>query len=622
MAKVKSSALNVTDIGFEDISDNLKGFLRGQEKFKDYNFEGSNLSLLIDLLAYSSHISAFNTNLAASEMFLDSAQIRKNVVSRAKDLGFTPTSEAGSVASFDLVLTGVRNANGTIPSSSAMTLNRGHRFSTVYDGTTYEFVVTSSKTPLQDGSTFTYTGVNVKQGVYVTDTYVYDGTDPNPKFVLANQRSDISTIGVTITSDGETTSYVKADNISSITTTSKVFYTQENEDGFIELYFGDDTLGAKPFDGDVIQVTYIVVDDVHADGANTFSLVNAINGFSDFSIQNVVPAYGGAEKESIESIKFKASKSYASQNRLVTLNDYKAKVSEFYPNADAVAIWGGEDNDPPEYGKVFLSLKPVNSNYLSAKEKSDIRAKLNDLNMLTVRPVIVDAEVIDILIDTVFKYNPRESTSSLGELESGVELAIKEYDATNLNGFDSVFRHSKFSKAIDDVNSAILSSVSKIKLRYAQRINVNEIKGYTIKFGNGLYHPHDGHNATGGGILVSTGFKVQGDSVNTQFFDEDGAGNIRRFYQSGSARVYVDKEAGTINYGTGELKINGITMTSLSNADSTVHFTVIPNSNDVVSSRGQLIDIKLANVTVNGEADTIASGESSAGVGFNPTSSY
>lgn len=622
MAKVKSSTLNVTDIGFDDISDNLKNFLKGQDAFKDYNFEGSNLATLIDLLAYSSHISAFNTNLAASEMFLDSAQIRKNVVSRAKDLGFTPSSVSSATSVFDIELVGVRSADGTIPSSAAMTLSRGQRFSTVYNGTTYEFVCTASVTPTQSGTTFSYPSINVKQGVYVTDTFIYDSTEPNPKFVLSNLRSDVTSLGVKLISDGETSSYSKAENVSSITTTAKVYYTQENEDGYTELYFGDDTLGAKPFDGDIIQVTYIVVDSIHANGALNFALVDNINGFSDASIQNVTTAYGGAEKESIESIKFKASKSYASQNRLVTLDDYKSKVSEFYPNADAIAIWGGEDNNPPEYGKIFLSLKPVNSNYLSEAEKANVVAKLRDLNILTVRPVIVDAKVIDIVLDVVFKYNPREATVSLGELESAVETAIDNYDSNFLNGFDSIFRYSKFSSAIDNANSSILSSISRVKLKYEQIITKNKSLGYTVNFGNGLYHPHDGHNASGGGILQSTGFKVSGDSVNTQFFDDDGKGNLRRYYQSGANRVYVDSEAGSVNYGTGEIKIDGINITDTSNADSTIAFTVTPVSNDVVSSRGQLIDIKLSNVTVRGEADTIASGESSAGVGFSSTPTY
>lgn len=622
MPSVKSSKINITDVDFDDISLNLKEYLQGQEILKDYDFEGSTLSTLIDLMAYASHISAFNTNLAASELFLDSAQIRKNVVSRAKDLGFTPSSVTGATASFDLSLRNVLSADGSIPSANSMVLARGTRFSTSYDGSTYEFVCTSSVTPSQNNRTFNYSNIQVKQGVYITDIYVFDNQIKNPKFVLSNQRADIQTIDVSINSDGTSTSWSKAGDLSSILTTSKVYFTQENEDGFTEIYFGDNTIGATPLDGDIITVTYINIDEIHANGANQFSLLQSINGFSDSQVSNVTKAAGGSESESIESIKFKASKSYASQNRLVTLNDYKAKVQEYYPNADAVAVWGGEDNDPPDFGKVYISLKPLNSDYLSETEKDVVKSKLRDLNMLTVRPVIVDPSIVDIVLNTTFKYNPRTSTVSLGELESLVRNTIIDFDADNLNGFDAIFRHSNLSKAIDESNDSILSNITTVKLKSKTVPELNVSKGYTIKFGNTLYNPHSGHNAASGGILSSTGFKVSGDSVNTQYFDDDGNGNLRRYYFSGSTRVYTDSQAGTVNYSTGTITVNGINFTSVVNLDSTIEFTVIPNSNDVTSTRGQLIDIKSANITVSGESDTIASGESSAGVGYVTPSSY
>ena len=619
---VNSSALNVTETDFENIADNLKEFLKGQSTLKDYDFEGSTLSILIDLLAYNSHISAFNTNLAASELFLDTAQLRKNVISRAKELGYVPTSYTGASSQFEMNLLNVRNASGSYPSLSEMTLTRGSRFSTVFDGSTYNFVVTSSVTPSQNGSTYLYSNINLKQGTYVTDTFVYDGQISNPKFKLSNERVDSNSLSVSVNSDSVTTGWTQAGDLSSITTTSKVFFSQENDEGFTELYFGDNTIGAKPLDGDIITITYIVVDSIHANGAKVFSLIDAINGFSNAIVSNVTTAYGGAENESIESIKFKASKFYSSQNRLVTLNDYKAKVTEFYPNADAIAIWGGEDNDPPEYGKIFLSIKPINSDYLSQNEKNLIKARLRDLNMLTVRPVIVDAEVIDIVINATFKYNPRTTTVSKGELESLVTTTIRTYDTTNLNGFDAIFRHSNLTQTIDATDDSILSNVTTIKLRKTLKPTINTSLGYTLNFGNGFYHPHDGHASMTGGILVSTGFKISGDSVTTYFFDDDGNGNLRRYYFSGSTRVYADPTAGSIDYTAGKVTINGIIITDTSNTDKSVYFTIVPNSYDVTATRGQLIDIKQGLITVKGEADTIASGESSAGVGYSSVTSY
>ena len=618
---VKSSQINVTDLDFDNIADNLKNYLKGQDTFKDYNFEGATLSILIDLLAYASHIGAVNTNIAASELFLDSAQIRKNVVSRAKDLGFVPSSEKASTAKANIVLRNVRSADGTVPSTSSMIMSRGTQFRTTYEGVKYEFVSASTYTPTVDGTTFSYNNVELVQGTFAQDQFVFDSQIKNAKYVVSNQRVDKQRMTVTINSGGVSSTYALSTDVSNIDTTSKVYYTQENEEGFIEIYFGDGTLGVALLDGDIITVDYVIVDDVHADGANRFTQVGAINGFTDSSISVTEKASGGAEKESIESIKFKATKFYTSQNRLVTLNDYKAKVQEYYPNADAVAVWGGEDNVPPAYGKVFIALKPNNADYLSETEKTQVKNNLNKLNMLTVRPEIVDADIIKILISTTFKYNPALTTLTAGELSTLVKNTINQFDTDNLNGFDAIFRHSNLTKTIDEADSAILSNTTNIRLRKKLNGTVStNPKGYTLSMGNALFNPHSGHNADAGGIVTTTGFKVGGDSVNTHYFDDDGKGNLRRYYLSGSTRIYKDSAAGIINYSTGLITINAFILTSTVNADTSIDFTVIPSGNDVVAERGNLIDISMDDVKVTGEVDTIASGESSAGVGYTSTS--
>ena len=619
----KSSQINVTDLDFETIGDNLKNYLKGQDKLKDYDFEGSTMSLLVDLLAYSSHIGAVNTNIAGSELFLDSAQIRKNVVSRAKDLGFTPQSESCSKAIVDMTLLNVRNPDGSYPTITEMTLPRGARFSTVYDGVSYNFVVADSKKPTQDLGKYSYTGITLAQGMFATDQYVYDRQIKNSKFVLSNERVDKGLLTVSVTSAGDTTVFTQATDTAEVKTTSTVFYTQENEDGYVEVYFGDGVLGQELYDGDVITVTYIIVDGVHAEGSKNFTQVTAVNGYNSSTVVATVPATGGAEKESIESIKFKATKFYTSQNRLVTLNDYKAKVTEYYPNADAVAVWGGEDNDPPQYGKVFLAIKPKNSDYLTETEKTLVTNNLNKLNMLTVRPTIVDADLVKILISTVFKYNANSTDLTQGELETLVTTTINNYDSSNLANFDAIFRHSNLVKEIDATHSSILSNITNIRLRKKQSVIVNTTKGYTIDFGNSLYHPNDSYNKEGGGITITTGFYVQGDSVNIQYFDDDGLGNLRRYYQSGSTRIYQDSEAGTVDYSLGKFTINAINITSTVNTDASIDFTIIPTSYDVIAKRGNLVDISTdtPDISVVGEIDTIASGESGAGVGFISTSS-
>ena len=618
---VKSSQINATDLDFDNIADNIKTYLRGQDKFKDYDFEGSNMSVLIDMLAYAGHIGALNTNLAASEMFLDSAQLRKNVVSRAKDLGFTPASERATSAEIEVKLTNVANANGTIPTENDMTLNRGHNFSTTLDGVSYNFVNASSVVPVRDNQVFTYGLVNIIQGQYITDSFVFDNQIKNAKFVLSNPRIDRSRLEVSVNSNGVVSKYSLSTDVSTITSASRVFYAQENEESFIEIYFGDDVLGKGLDDGDVISATYVAVDDIHADGAKQFTSTDTINGFSNATIITSTTAGGGAEKESIESIKFKATKFYTSQNRLVTLNDYKAKVQEYYPNADAVAVWGGEDNDPPQYGKVFITLKPQNSDYLSVVEKGAVQRKLNQLNMLTVRPVIVDAEIVKILLTTVFKYNESDTTLSKGELETIVRNSIVSFDNTNLNNFDSIFRHSNLVKAIDETNVAILSNVTNVRLQKRKHLKISLTEGFNVLFGNGFYHPHDGHNKAAGGILTSTGFKVEGDTVNTYFFDDDGSGNVRRYSLDSGTRVFADQSAGTIDYASGKISIDAIKFTSTVNSDTSIDFTVVPSSSDVVAIRGSLVDISIDDIKVTAEVDTISSGESSAGVGFTSTSS-
>lgn len=618
---VNSSQINITDLDFDNISDNLKNYLKGQEQFKDYNFEGSTMSVLIDLLAYASHIGAVNTNIAASELFLDSAQIRKNVVSRAKDLGFTPASEKAASANVTMVLNNVRAADGSVPTINSMIMPRGTIFKTVYEGTNYEFVTPTAYTPTVDSNQFTYSNVELIQGVYAQDIFVHDTQLKNSKYVLSNKRVDGNRITVTVNSGGVTSSYALSTDISTITTTSKIYYTQENEEGFLEIYFGDGTLGAALLDGDIITVDYIVVDEEHANGAQKFNQVSTINGYSDSTIVVDSAANGGSERESIESIKFKATKFYTSQNRLVTLNDYKAKVQEYYPNADAVAVWGGEDNNPPEYGKVFIALKPNNADYLSETEKASVVANLNKLNMLTVRPTIVDADIVKILISTTFKYNPNLTTLTGGELATLVKNTINQFDTDNLNGFDAIFRHSNLTKTIDAADSSILSNTTNIRLKKKLKPTISSnSKGYTVSFGNALFNPHAGHNKAGGGITTTTGFYIQGDSVNINYFDDDGNGVLRRYYLSGSTRVYQDSAAGTVNYSTGLITINAITLTSTVNTDTSIDFTVIPSGNDVVAERGNLIDISSDDIKTEGEIDTIASGESSAGVGFNTTS--
>ena len=622
MATVKSSQVNITDLDFDDIASNLKEYLKGQSTLKDYNFEGSNISLLIDLLAYSSHVSAFNANMVASELFLDTAQIRKNVVSRAKEIGYTPTSATASMATIDLQ---VNNPliGGEVPTS--LTLNRGHKFKTSYDGSVFPYVLLESKTISPLDGIFKFENLKLYQGTMNSDIFAYNGQIQNQRFSLSEELVDTDSITVTVQSTGGgSSSWAKSEDISGVDKDSKVWYVQENDQGLFEVYFGDGVISAEPLDGDTITISYLVTNATHTEGANIFTMSDSIGGNSDVTIITKTASSGGKDKEDIESIRFAASKFYTSQNRLVTVDDYKSKLQTLYPGADSISVWGGEDNNPPQYGKIFIAIKPSqNVNKLTSSEKTLLRDKMRRLNMLTVRPEIVDADVIEILVTCNFKFNPRATTKTVSELETLVRAAIITHDSTYLSGFDSIFRHSVLATDIDNAESSILSNITTVKLRKTISPTLGQSKGYEIEFGDGnkFYNPHLGHNKHGGGITTTTGFKVSG-FTDTFFFDDDGEGNLRRYSLSGSERVYADSQAGTVDYTNGKITVNGINILETSNTDDTIHFTVIPNSYDSVAYRSNLLDINTSLISVTGATDSIASGDTSAGVGYTSSSSY
>ena len=620
MATIKSSNINITDLDFDQVSASLKEYLKGQTVLKDYDFEGSNLAILTDLLAYSAHTSAFNANMVASEMFLDTAQIRKNVVSRAKELGYTPSSRTAAKATFDLTVNSPTIA-GETPNS--LTLDRGHEFTTVYDGTSYTFIALDNQTITPTAGTFRFENLDIYQGKLTTDVYRYNSQVSNQRFPLLNPNIDTSTITINMTSNNTVTAWTKAGDLTNISSTSTVFYVQENDEGLFEVYFGDGIIGQEPIDGDQISISYLVTDSTHANGATNFSMSTSIQGNSDVTMTSVVSSSGGKDIETPDQIKFSASKFYTSQNRLVTVQDYKAKLQDLYPGADSIAVWGGEDADPVQYGKVFVAIKPSQySNNLTTSEKTALKTDLSKLSILTVRPEIIDAEILQILISSNFKFDPTKTSQTKSALETLVKASIMAYDNDELSGFDTLFRHSQLSTKIDGVETSVLSNITNIKLRKAYTTTVDgTAAAISLTFGNGLYNPHAGHNAASGGILTTTGFFVSGDDTE-YFFDDDGEGNIRRYSISGSTRIYKDNTAGTIIYSTGKVSINSMTITSTSGTASTIEFTVIPSSNDVISARNQLLDITASEISVTGVADTVASGETSAGVGYTTSSSY
>ena len=612
--------LNISQLDFDNIKANLKRYLSNQNQFKDYDFEGSGMAVLLDLLSYNTHYLSYHANIAANEMFIDTADIRESIVSLAKALGYTPNSPRAAEADINVVVNGATGAT--------LTMNAGTQFTTTVDGTNYNFVTTSSSTISPVDGVYTFSNLKIKEGTYVTYNYTVDTTDVDQKFLIQSTNADTNTLVVKIqNSDTDTTTntYTKATSITELDSTSKVYFLQESEEGKFEVYFGDGVIGKAVENGNIVILQYVVSNKAAANGASSFALSGNIGGFSDVTITVNSNAANGAEAESKESIKFNAPKSYAAQDRAVTVNDYKIKVQELYANTKSVSAWGGEDNTTPFYGRVYISINPKTGSNLTQVTKDDIVTQLKKFSVASVTPVIVDPETTSILLTSTINYNEAATAQTANAIKTLITTAITNYNDNTLNQFDSVFRYSKLLDIIDDSESSILSNITTLKLRKTFTPSLNTSINYTVDFSNALYNPHTEHNKAAGGILSTTGFKITNDS-NVYFFDDDGNGNIRRYYLIGSVRNYVDNTAGTINYSTGALAFNALTIASIENirgsASTVVECTVTPSSNDVVPVRNQVIDIDVANSNFTVQPDTLVGGSANAGIGYNTTSSY
>ena len=615
-----SNKLVVSDFDFDLIKNNLKNFLQGQSQFQDYDFEGSSLSILLDTLSYNTHYLAYLANMSTNELYLDSADIRNNIVSLAKMIGYTPTSPRAPMASIDITL---NNASGT-----SVTMNKGTVFTTNVDDTTYQYVTNSDITTTPVNGVYKFSSVPIYEGSLVTFKYTVNSLDVDQKFTIPSPNADTSTLLVKVqnsSSDTTTSTYALAGGYNGVTATSKVYFIQESVDGRYEVYFGDGINGVALADGNIVILEYIVTNVTESNGASSFSLSGNIGGFSNVTIATVSNSQGGADAESNESIRHNAPLQYAAQDRAVTTTDYETLVKSIYPNALSVSAWGGEDDETPRYGIVKIGVKAASGSTLTETTKQDIVNKLKPYNVASVKPEIVDPETTSVLLTSTVKYDSKSTTKSSDTLKSEITTSITNYNTNTLQKFDAVYRHSKLTGIIDDVDTSILSNITTIKIRKSFTPTLSSSTKYDIYFRNSLFNPHSGHNATAGGILSSTGFKVTGSDLE-QFLDDDGNGNVRRYYLSSGIRTYSNETQGTIDYSTGQITLNSLNIASISNirgATSTVvELTVTPNSNDVVPVRDQIVEIDIANSTINVTADSFVGGSADAGVGYTTTSSY
>ena len=618
--------MEITQLDFDNIKSNLKTYLKGQSEFTDYDFEGSGMTVLLDTLAYNTHYNAFMANMAANEMFLDTAVKRNSVTSHAKALGYTPTSAKAAVAYVDVTVNDANTASITMPA--------GYAFSTTINGIVYQFVNTTARTLQPTDGIYVYSNIPIYEGTWVTTNYTVDVSDADQLFILNNDNVDISTLLVQIqTSESDTTltTFTKANNLIEVTSTSNVYFVQETLEGEWEVYFGDGVLGTALVDGNIVQLSYVVTNGTAANGAQTFTAGTSISGFSNINVGLQTAAADGAIPEEIETIKYNAPFSYAAQNRTVTASDYKAIVPQLYSNVKAIAVWGGEYNSPAVYGKVYLSILPKTGTVLTTATKASIVSLLQDYNVVSVTPEVIDLEITKVVPTVNFKYDQNATAKTTEALASLITTAISNYSSSTLEKFESVFRYSVFTTLIDEADSAVLNNITDIKISKTFKPTLASALKYTISFSNKLYHPYSGYAAdttgtTAGGILSSTGFTITGDT-NTYYLEDDGVGVVNAYYISGASKVYLTSgSVGTIDYTTGDIvltKINVGTVGQVDGIDSTsIRLTVKPASNDVVPVRNQILQIDTTNLSVVGTVDTIAAGAGDAGVNYSTTATY
>ena len=615
MATNSKGRIEITDLDFDDVKSNFKTFLSQQNSFTDYNFEGSGMSVLMDLLAYNTHYLAFHANMLANEMFIDTALTRSSAVSHAKALGYIPSSSKASNTYVDVTVKGVPTSQKTLVMAA------GTIFTTTVDDTAYNFVTIGDNTATSDNGTFVFSDVRIYEGTRVRYTYTVNSSNLEQQFVIPSSAVDTGTIVVSVqtsSSDVTTEVYTLNTDYATLDSTSLKYFLQEIEDGKFEVYFGDGITGKKPIDGNIVILDYVVTNGTAADGANAFTPASSVGGYSNVTALATASASGGGDAESVDSIKFNAPLKYAAQGRAVTPDDYKAIVPSVYTNIKSIQCWGGEDNDPPIYGKVYIAIRPNTGSSLTTTTKNLISTSLKKYNVASVVPEIVDAEILYLVLGVTAKYNSTVTEKAKSDIKALVETTISSFNTNNLQKFDSVFRHSNLLKDIDETDTSILSSTATLKLKRVVTPTLNAITKYTVSFNNAVYHPAASWSQT---VVESTGFYLFGNT-NEQFIDDDGNGKLRTFYLlGGTTKTITNAEAGTVNYNTGVVVLTSFNITSVTNADGTINVTVKPDSNDVIPVRQQVIEIDTVATTVTAEVDEFATGSATAGVGYSTSSS-
>ena len=596
--------LNISELDFTKIKENLSGFLTSQSEFVGYNFSGSSFDVLLDIMAYNTHYNSYYANMVANEMFLDSASLRNSVVSRAKHLGYRPRSAQGSKAAVTLTIT-------PTDSPSSINIPKNTQFQGEVGGVSFIWCSSNSHSVnINANNVYTVAGVDLTQGIPSTFRYTANTGDSDQRYLLPNANTDITTLAVSVQNsavDTETVVYTEATDITTVNSISTVYFVDEVEDGKYEVQFGDGILGKTLANGNIVILSSLICEADVTNGAKAFSVVSDVGGYSNVKIETTSTASGGAGSADIDEIKFNAPKNFDAQNRCVTIHDYVALVKRDYGDAQAVVAWGGEDADPPIYGKVYVAIKPTSGSVLSESSKKYVQNEiLAKRNIVGITPEVVDPDYMYLKINSTVKYDSGKTTNSASVLKSTVTTAVTDFGTTNLKTFDKSFRYSKLIQAIDEAEISVKSNQTSLQLKRLLYPALGSSEAYNLPFSNQVYHPSN----TFWGAVTSGKFAYR-DSANTLWDGcrfQDNNGTVEVYRTSGEDRIIVNNNVGTITYLTGKMALSSFNPVSIG-SETTGNTTplevfVTPASSDVNPLREQIILIQSADVSITMLDDT------------------
>lgn len=590
-----SADLRVDSLNFEGIKANFINYLKSQDQFRDYNFDAAGIQVLLDLLAYNTYYNSFYLNMISNETFLSTAQKRNSVVNLARSLNYIPRSTTSAkITGFSVFTVTGAPASITLPAYTT--------FEGTIDGQTYSFNTTEAITIVPSSGVYS-SDLTLTEGRYIQQRYTVNTLDSDQRFLISNPGVDTTTVSIRVQNsnvDTTTTSFVSPENLIEITQNDSIYFLEEVEDGLYEVFFGDGTVGVALENGNVLIIDYLISNGQAANDIESLTYSGSVSNVTDATFIQDGPAAGGAERESINKIKFNAPKAYEAQNRAITSEDYKALLLK-QSNIRSVSVWGGEDNDPPAYGKVYIAVKPTTGEVLTASEKDNLKQTIiKPKKVLTVQTEFVDPEYIYLIISTAVKYDSRVAIISSTSLEQKIIEVIKNYNDDDINEFSKYFRYSKLSRLIDLCDRSILNNSMNITLRKEVDVQLGTSKRYDILFSNPINNSTFGRPASHpygvGNQLTSNEFSISGYS---NCFLEENNGIIRIYRTSGGSNIAVSSNAGTLNYDTGKVILSNFAPTSFADGGVTLKLTAVPQNLDVLPLRNQIVSIRNADISVS-----------------------